>query len=319
MSMKKSFYPFAVFISSTVLLILFSIYLLVPRIETPENDIYTSSAESTVFFQKFYSNQDKSKTSIKENSAIANKWIKSERSKISNHFFYRRKAYDLIAKEILTVKNIDQLNYHLDRLPLTEKQAFTTLTVNRYSITTLNNYTPNITGLSYPIRLPGKEIDGKDLLISSTYSSKRISPVGAGGTRPHHAVDIINIGNIDYISEEGILVRNNNHPGYIVSVADGIVTNVEYNHIYGWNVTVEHDRSLIPDNNRSDVLNFETFYAHLDEKIFVKKGDHLNVGDNISLVGNSGLSTGPHLHYEVRINNHNGTQIKVNPFPGSEW
>lgn len=41
-----------------------------------------------------------------------------------------------------------------------------------------------------------------------------------------------------------------------------------------------------------------TLYAHMS-KVFVKKGDHLHRGQKIALVGSSGISTGPHLHFEV--------------------
>ncbi len=43
---------------------------------------------------------------------------------------------------------------------------------------------------------------------------------------------------------------------------------------------------------------YETRYAHLSQ-FRVKKGDRVNRGDIIGLVGNTGLSRGPHLHYEV--------------------
>ncbi|HYG67146.1 MAG TPA: M23 family metallopeptidase [Anaeromyxobacteraceae bacterium] len=45
----------------------------------------------------------------------------------------------------------------------------------------------------------------------------------------------------------------------------------------------------------------KTRYAHLAE-IFVKPGDRLSRGEKVGAVGNTGRSTGPHLHYEVRVN-----------------
>lgn len=46
---------------------------------------------------------------------------------------------------------------------------------------------------------------------------------------------------------------------------------------------------------------YQTTYGHND-KLMVKKGDHVSRGDVISLIGSSGRSTGPHLHYEVSLN-----------------
>jgi len=54
-------------------------------------------------------------------------------------------------------------------------------------------------------------------------------------------------------------------------------------------------------------FGYKTFYAHLSQSL-VKKGQRITRGDLIAKTGNSGLSSGPHLHYEVM---HNG--IKLNP------
>ena len=44
---------------------------------------------------------------------------------------------------------------------------------------------------------------------------------------------------------------------------------------------------------------FETRYAHLS-KVDVKKGDRVEVGQDLGEVGSTGHSTGPHLHFEIR-------------------
>jgi len=70
--------------------------------------------------------------------------------------------------------------------------------------------------------------------------------------------------------------------------ADGIVKDVRYHATYGLVVDIEHTPRVV------------TRYAHL-RKSLVKRGAKVARGDAIGLVGSTGRSTGPHLHYEVRI------------------
>ncbi len=72
--------------------------------------------------------------------------------------------------------------------------------------------------------------------------------------------------------------------------ADGIVKSVGYSRGYGKYVIIYHGRG------------FSTLYAHL-YKIKVKRWQRVKRGDVIGLMGNTGRSTGPHLHYEVRVGN----------------
>jgi murein DD-endopeptidase MepM/ murein hydrolase activator NlpD len=46
---------------------------------------------------------------------------------------------------------------------------------------------------------------------------------------------------------------------------------------------------------------FSTLYGHCS-RLFVRAGQRVNQGDRIAAVGSTGLSTGPHLHFEIRIN-----------------
>ncbi len=60
-----------------------------------------------------------------------------------------------------------------------------------------------------------------------------------------------------------------------------------------------------------DHLNgYETIFGHF-KKILVKRGQKVKRGDVIGLMGSTGRSTGPHLHYEIR---HNGRPINPKKF-----
>lgn len=60
-------------------------------------------------------------------------------------------------------------------------------------------------------------------------------------------------------------------------------------------------------------FGFNTFYGHL-ERFAVKPGEFVRKGDLIAYSGNSGLSTAPHLHYEIRF-----IQRRLNPVNFMEW
>jgi murein DD-endopeptidase MepM/ murein hydrolase activator NlpD len=76
----------------------------------------------------------------------------------------------------------------------------------------------------------------------------------------------------------------------IRATADGRVKTVGRGPDYGKFVVIDHGDRL------------ETRYAHAS-KILVNEGDLVQREDVIALVGNTGRSTGPHLHYEIRYNN----------------
>lgn len=79
----------------------------------------------------------------------------------------------------------------------------------------------------------------------------------------------------------------------IISVADGVVYQVNYsNSTYGYNVRIKH----IDEAG----YEWETRYAHMSQ-INVDVGSYLKQGDVIGAVGNTGRSTGPHLHFELRF------------------
>ena len=55
---------------------------------------------------------------------------------------------------------------------------------------------------------------------------------------------------------------------------------------------------------------YSTVYMHLS-KFDVKKGDEVHIGQMIAKSGNTGISTGPHLHYEVHVNGRVVDPLKV--------
>jgi len=79
------------------------------------------------------------------------------------------------------------------------------------------------------------------------------------------------------------------------ATADGIVSQVETAAGYGKLVVIDHG------------YGFKTYYGH-NSKIHVKIGQRVNRGEKIAAVGNTGSSTGSHVHYEIRRDN-----MPVNP------
>ncbi|HKM17296.1 MAG TPA: M23 family metallopeptidase, partial [Limnochordia bacterium] len=73
----------------------------------------------------------------------------------------------------------------------------------------------------------------------------------------------------------------------IKAAAAGTVVLSEDNNGYGLTVVIDHGGGV------------STLYAHAS-KLLVNAGDRVQAGETIALAGSTGLSTGPHLHFEVR-------------------
>ncbi|MEN8891404.1 MAG: M23 family metallopeptidase, partial [Planktotalea arctica] len=78
------------------------------------------------------------------------------------------------------------------------------------------------------------------------------------------------------------------HGTPIYATADGVVTHAGWQSGYGKLVKIQHQ------------FGIETRYAH-QSKIRVKVGQRVSRGQRIGDMGNTGRSTGTHLHYEVRV------------------
>lgn len=135
-------------------------------------------------------------------------------------------------------------------------------------------YDRNGTGLAKGfLRFP----TSKQFRVSSNFNPRRLNPV-TGRVAPHRGVD--------FAMPQGTPV---------LAVGDGEVVMAKRSGAAGYYVAVRHGRT------------YTTRYMHL-RKMLVKPGQKVKRGDRIALSGNTGRSTGPHLHYEVWIN-----QQAVNP------
>lgn len=87
----------------------------------------------------------------------------------------------------------------------------------------------------------------------------------------------------------------------ILAAADGTVTVAEFSGGYGGLIVIEHT---------IDGRTVATAYAHMWQSgIRVRRGDRVSAGQHIGDVGSSGMSTGAHLHFEVRPGGTNGEAI----------
>lgn len=99
--------------------------------------------------------------------------------------------------------------------------------------------------------------------------TKEFEATGGRGTGAHTG--------IDFAAAEGTPIR---------ATAPGVVFSVENHRYFGLLVVIDHG------------LGYKTHYGHCSQ-ILVKKGEAVERGQTIALVGNTGRSTAPHLHYEI--------------------
>ena len=124
--------------------------------------------------------------------------------------------------------------------------------------------------------------------ISSRFNLRRKHPI-LNRIRAHRGVD--------YAASIGTPVK---------ATADGKITSIGRNGGYGRTVEMKHGS------------NYGTLYAHLSRYARgMKKGKNIAQGQIIGYVGKSGLATGPHLHYELRVNGLHKNPLTVN-FPNAE-
>lgn len=138
----------------------------------------------------------------------------------------------------------------------------------------IGNRTPATTSVAVPSRTP---LDA--YRMSSNYGMRE-HPV-LGGARAHKGID---------------MAAPSGTPIY--ATADGIVQKAEWFSSYGNFIAIEHGADV------------ETRFGHLS-RLAVSAGQRVHKGDLIGYVGSTGRSTGPHLHYEVRVD---GQAVDPTPY-----
>lgn len=127
------------------------------------------------------------------------------------------------------------------------------------------------TGISTSANLSGPSVE-LGISLSRPVSGMISSRFGGRGSGTHTGLDIA--------TSRGTT---------ITAAASGTVTHAEYTGSYGNLIKISHGNGV------------ETYYAHCDS-LKVSVGDYVSPGTTIGTVGSTGNSTGPHLHFEVRVN-----------------
>src|SRR5215207_4201810 len=115
--------------------------------------------------------------------------------------------------------------------------------------------------------------------LSSAFSSMRAHPI-LHTARPHEGIDVS--------APMGSPIE---------APAAGVVTDAGWEAGYGNKIVIDHGFGIV------------TKFAHAS-KLLVHDGQRVSRGQRIALVGNSGLATGPHLHYEVIVKGHPVNPLK---------
>jgi murein DD-endopeptidase MepM/ murein hydrolase activator NlpD len=195
------------------------------------------------------------------------------------HIFWRAGQYELMKKRQVEMESqfgrLGDVNAEMARLKVVEKKLNAMLGVSRQPDTLKLE---QITALAPAVRdtaAAGQAVAAPPAPSGQT-NVPAIMPcrgwISAGMAPGHTGVDIA--------ARQGDPVW---------AAADGEVTFAGWDNYFGNKIEIRH----------SDKIS--TLYGH-NAKLLVKAGDKVKQGQVIALVGSTGQSSGPHLHYEVKVN-----------------
>jgi murein DD-endopeptidase MepM/ murein hydrolase activator NlpD len=252
---------------------------------------------SIYFFTAFVHKTPREKMLLAENSRLAAN---------INNVDHRLKEFDSKLNQLeVTDDSLYRAILGTDPLPLSYRQAGMGGSINKFlnpknNIALITSSYNKLESLFSRLKVQKKSYDilfdkakSNSVRLSHTpaiipISNKSLTKIGSGfGQRFHPILHILRAHKgIDFHSNIGA-------PVY--ASADGTIVKAEFSTTFGNVIEIDHG------------FGVSTVYAHLSS-IIAKQGQKVVRGEEIGLVGNTGLSVGPHLHYEVHLNG-----IEVDP------
>jgi murein DD-endopeptidase MepM/ murein hydrolase activator NlpD len=186
--------------------------------------------------------------------------------------------------EILRIPNMDGIPYVV-RYGDSLSEISQSMGVPLEAILDANDIQSDVINAGMTLFIPGARMDRQELrmalgehFIHPVLGARLTSPFGwrndpISGVRRHHAA-------VDLAAPQGTPVR---------AAMEGRVSALGFNATYGNFIIISHSG------------NYQSLYAHL-HNVLVKRGDQVRQGAQIGTVGNTGYSTGPHLHFAIYRN-----------------
>lgn len=191
---------------------------------------------------------------------------------------------DALGRRLTEMANLDKGEFNFDSEPAVGGPEG----LIEGAVATAPDMTALLDGLTNQIRDRERQLSVLESLISTRNLSRQIVPGGRPVTQGWissyfgHRADPFTGRNafhrgVDFAGPAG---------AEVVAVASGVVTYSKDRFGYGKTVEINHGGGYV------------TRYAH-NQKVLVKAGDTVQKGQSIALIGSTGRSTGPHLHFEV--------------------
>ncbi|MBO5137116.1 MAG: M23 family metallopeptidase [Spirochaetaceae bacterium] len=192
----------------------------------------------------------------------------------------------LRAGQKLIVPSVDGLNYTVESNDTLEGLSV------RYNVAVedildVNDLSSDTLVQGQQLFIPGAKLDSStlkkamgELFIYPLSGNWRLTSRFGKRADPFTGVDSSHTG-IDMAMSQGSPIK---------AAMSGKIIGIGYTNVYGNYVIIDHENG------------YQTLYAHMQKPCTLKKGQYVNQGAQIGLVGNTGYSTGPHLHFTVYKN-----------------